>query len=72
MNKKKLVGLMYENGDTQKTLAKSIKCSLQQFNAKINERGGAEFTQSEIQAIKDRYELTGADIEAIFFVKNVS
>lgn len=75
MNKRKLMGIMYENGDTQKTLAKVIGISLQRFNAKINENGGAEFTQSEIRKIKERYNLTSEDVNAIFllhvYLKNV-
>lgn len=66
MNKNLLVGVMYRNGDTQKSLANAIKCSLQQFNAKLNERNGAEFTQGEIQAIRSRYNLTSEELDDIF------
>lgn len=72
MDKRKLMGIMYENGDTQKILAKFIGISLQRFNAKINENGGAEFTQGEIRKIKERYNLTPEDVDTIFFVSCVS
>ena len=72
MNKNKLVGTMYANGDTQETLATAIGLSTSRFNAKLNETGGAEFTQGEIRRIKKRYELTPSDIDEIFFTENVS
>lgn len=72
MNKLKLVGLMHENGDTQESLASAIGISLQRFNAKINETNGAEFTQGEIQSIKERYDLTAEAIDEIFFKSFVS
>lgn len=75
MNKQKLVGIMHGNGDTQEILAKAIGISVQRFNAKINETNGAEFTQGEIQRIKERYNLASEDIDAIFlrnlYLKNV-
>lgn len=67
MNKKKLVGIMHGNGDTQETLARAIGISVQRFNAKINETGDAEFTQCEIKNIKEKYQLTPIDIDEIFF-----
>lgn len=72
MNKLKLVGLMHENGDTQESLASAIGISLQRFNAKINETNGAEFTQGEIQSVKERYDLTAEAIDEIFFKSFVS
>lgn len=67
MNKQKLVGIMYENGDTQTTLANAIRIRVQRLNAKINSTGGAEFNQGEIQRVKDRYNLTCQEIDDIFF-----
>ncbi len=72
MNKQKLVGIMHGNGDTQEILAKAIGISVQRFNAKINETNNAEFTQGEIQRIKERYDLTAEDIDEIFFARLVS
>ena len=39
---------------------------------KLNETGGAEFTQGEIQAIKQHYDLSPEDLDGIFFAKEVS
>lgn len=67
MNKNKFVSVMKLHGDTQESLAEAIGLSVQRMNAKINSTGGAEFTMSEIRAIKIRYDLTGEDIDEIFF-----
>lgn len=56
-------------GDTNSTLAKAIGISQQRLSAKINETSGAEFTQSEIEKIKIRYELTPEEIDNIFFAR---
>ncbi|MBR5386475.1 MAG: DUF739 domain-containing protein [Clostridiales bacterium] len=72
MNKNKLIAVMYEHGDTQASLAKSIGISLQTLNSKINEAHGAQFTQGEIRKIKERYSLKGSDVDLIFFTSNVS
>jgi hypothetical protein len=63
---------MILHGDTGNTLAKALGISPQRFSAKINERNGAEFTQGEIMAIKERYNLSADDIDDIFFSKKVS
>ena len=55
------------HGDTQGKLANGIGISVQRINAKINETGGAEFTQGEIQKIKKLYNLTNDEVTAIFF-----
>lgn len=72
MNKQKLVGIMYENSDTQTTLANAIGISVQRLNAKINGTGGAEFNQGEIQRIKDRYKMDAETVEEVFFTTYVS
>lgn len=54
-------------GDTNASLADAIGCSAQRLSAKINETNGAEFTQKEIQAVKDRYKLTPDEMAEIFF-----
>ena len=54
-------------GDTQQILADALGMSLSRLNAKINETDGAEFTQSEITAIKIRYHLTAEEVDLIFF-----
>jgi hypothetical protein len=55
------------HGDTNAILADSIGISPQRLSAKINETNGAEFTQSEIQAVIDRYKLTAKEVDEIFF-----
>ena len=72
MNKNMLVGIMRSHGDFQRNLAEAIGLSLQQFNKKLNAKGGAEFSQGEIAAIKRRYQLTDEEIGAIFFGSEVS
>jgi hypothetical protein len=44
---------------------------LSRLNAKINSNG-AEFTQKEIAFIKGRYNLTAAEVDAIFFAENMT
>ena len=39
---------------------------------KLNEKDGAEFTQGEIKALKERYNLTPEEVDAIFFARKVS
>lgn len=72
MNKNMLAGIMRANGDTQAILAREIGISTQSFNAKINEKNGIQFRRSEIQAIKDRYNLDDKTIGMIFFTQSVS
>ena len=67
MNKNKFVSVMKLHGDTQESLAEAIGLSVQRMNAKINSTGGAEFTMSEIRAIKIRYRLKSEEIDDIFF-----
>ncbi len=59
-------------GDTNASLAKAIGISPQRLSAKINETGGAEFVQGEIERIKDRYNLTPDEVNDIFFTQIVS
>lgn len=69
MNKNELVSKMKKYGDRQEDLAKSIGISPQRFSAKLNGTGGAEFTQGEIQKIKEKYNLTCEEVNLIFFYK---
>lgn len=72
MNKNKLEAVMKLNGDTGTTLSEYLGMARSTFSAKINEKNGAEFTQSEIASIKKRYELTADEVVEIFFKENVS
>lgn len=67
MNKNMFISKMKLFGDTQSSLAEALGMSLSRLNAKINETDGAEFTQSEITAIKIRYHLTAEEVDVIFF-----
>ena len=58
---------MRENGLTQADLAREMGVSLSRFNAKLNERGRAEFSQGEIKAMKAILRLTGKQLDQIFF-----
>lgn len=69
MNKALLKSVIVEFGDTQATLSAAMGISLSRFNAKLNERDGAAFTQPEISFIVSRYHLTDEKAMAIFFAK---
>ena len=66
MDKAKLKSCMALYGDTNKELADYLEISEQSVSNKINENG-TEFKQGEIRKIKDRYNLTPEEVDAIFF-----
>lgn len=66
MNSQLLKGLIKTYDGTQAQLADNLGISLSRLNAKINETG-AEFGQSEIATIRDRYNLTDEQVVNIFF-----
>lgn len=72
MNKRQLKSKMVLFGDTNMSLAKALGISMSCLSTKINGKNGAEFTQREIQAIVERYELLPAEVIAIFFSPEVS
>lgn len=72
MNKALLRSEMAEHGDTQESLAAALGISLSRLNAKINERDGASFTQTEIAFIISAYQLSSDRAMAIFFAEGVS
>lgn len=71
MNTNKLRAKMALYGDTGNNLSEALGISPQRFSAKINDNN-AEFTQGEIQIIKDRYKLTAKEVDDIFFNQKVS
>ena len=71
MNTNKLRAKMALYGDTGNALAEAIGLSPQRFSAKLNDNN-AEFTQGEIQTIKDRYNLSAEEVDEIFFNLKVS
>ena len=66
MNKPRLKCIMALHGDTNKDLAELLGISEQSVSAKINENG-TEFKQGEITKIKDKYNLSPIEVDAIFF-----
>lgn len=66
MNGALLKSIMVLNGDTIRDLADYLRKTPQSISDKINERG-TEFKQGEIAAIKERYNLSAEQVEAIFF-----
>ena len=72
MNKKKLESVMKLFDDTGQTLAEYLGIARPTFSNKLNETRGAEFTQGEIRMMKERYNLSAQDVDAIFFDSKVS
>lgn len=72
MNARKLKSVMVLHGDSGRSLSKYLGISETTFSTKLNRWRGSEFTQGEIQAIKDKYELTAEDVDSIFFGQEVS
>lgn len=67
MNTNLLKGKMRENALTQEDMAVKMGISLSRFNAKLNERGGAEFSLGELQALKSILKLNSKQVDQIFF-----
>ena len=67
MNAKLLKSKMVLHDDTQGKLADALGISAQRLSNKINECNGAQFTQTEIRIIKDRYDLSDEEVSLIFF-----
>ena len=70
--KNELEAAMKRYGDNGGTLAEYLGIARSTFSAKLNETNGAEFTQSEIALIKERYSLDADAVVAIFFGQKVS
>ena len=67
MNGNLLKYYIVRNNERQEDLAEAMGLSLSRLNAKINGTSGAEFWQTEISFIRNRYRLTNEEVEAIFF-----
>lgn len=72
MDKNLLKSKMVLHGDTQRSLAKFLGISEQRFSAKLNGKYDAEFQQSEIMSIKEKYHLSSKEVDDIFFRNFVS
>lgn len=65
MNSNMLRAEMVLYGDTGQTLSKVLGIAHNTFSNKLN--GRADFTQSEIRLIKERYSLSPIVVDKIFF-----
>lgn len=72
MDINKLKSKMALYGDNGGDLAEYLNISRSTLSGKMNETNGAEFTQGEIQKIKERYDLNGNEVDEIFFNAKVS
>ena len=72
MNKLRLESVMRLHDDTGQSWSEYLGIARQTFSNKINETRGAEFTQGEIRAIKEKYRLTAEEVDSIFFDQKVS
>ena len=72
MNKELLLEYIARFDITQKNLAKAMGISPSTLSAKINSKGGAEFTELDMQFIKARYGLGIEEFNRIFFAELVS
>lgn len=68
MDANKLKGKLREKALSQEKVADKMGISLSRFNAKINGRGGAEFSLGELQALKDILALNAVQVDQIFFI----
>lgn len=69
VDKQFLRSYMAKYGDTQATLAVAMGVSLSRLNAKINRTGGAEFAQTEISFIAERYKMSAKELDAVFLTE---
>ena len=72
MDLKKLKSKMALYGDNGGDLADYLGISRSTLSYKMNGTNGSEFVQGEILKIKERYSLTGDEVDEIFFNKQVS
>lgn len=70
MNIKLLKATIIKNGDTQETLAEAMGIQTSGLSMRIN--GHTEFRRSEINFIKNRYNLSSDEVDEIFFTELVS
>lgn len=69
MNKKMFRSMMAMHGDTYSDLGEALGITKQTVSDKVNQRGGAEFKQGEIQVIAKRYKMTPKLISECFFAE---
>ena len=67
MNTNMLKGLIRCAGMTQDQCADKMGISRSRFNAKVNERGGAEFRLSKLKALKEILGMNSRQVYEVFF-----
>ena len=67
MNKAKYRSKMALFSDTNESVANFLGITPQRNSAKVNGTHGAEYTQSEIAKLKERWKLTAREVDDIFF-----
>ena len=70
MNSNLLKSVIMRNGETQTILAEAMGIPVSALNQRIN--GKIEFRRSEINFIKNRYNMTADETDIIFFEDVVS
>lgn len=65
MNKRAFKSVMVYHGDTQKDVAAALGITEPTVSNKLN--GLSDFKQSEIKILIDRYNLTPAQVDQMFF-----
>ena len=71
MNTNLLRSYMVRHGETQEQVAAWLGITRSTLSRKMR-NDDADFTQSEIMAIKEHYCLTADEVESIFFAEKVS
>lgn len=70
MNSSEMKAVMKRYDDTQEKLADAMGLQISGINARIN--GHVDFRASEIRLIKNRYNLSAEETDAIFFSDGAS
>lgn len=70
MNSLEMKVAMKRNEDTQEKLAEALGLKISGISARIN--GHIDFRISEVEKIRDRYNLSNEDLVNIFFTTKVS
>ena len=72
MNANELRAQMARHGDNNVSLAKAMNKSESTISCKMNGKRNMRFSQTEMQFIIDRYNLSAEDVMQIFFAPQVS
>jgi len=67
MNKRKLESIMKLRGFNGADMASFLGIARNTFSVKVNEKNGAEFTQTEISILKNKLNLSIEEVDEIFF-----